>query len=330
MARRPTRSDPRPSLEQRLAAVAAADASSAAGIATIRAALVSDVGLLVAAAARRVAEDGAAALAALVDELVPAFERLLEQPVKRDPGCRGKVAIVKALHALDRWDDRVFAAGLRHVQREGWGTPPDDTAAELRGLCGIAHAQFGRHDALDVLAALLADPEPIARTAAARGLADSGQLAATALLRYKLLVGDEAPEVLGACAESLLSLAREASTPFLIDLLAEHDDRAEVIVLALGSGRVAAAFDALTAWCVGAADEQRHIGYLALALLRTDAATTYLLDAIAGNARAVAVAAARALATFKDDTTLRERIRVTAAARKDAALRREIDAMLDS
>jgi hypothetical protein len=48
----------------------------------------------------------------VVGELADAFTRLLgDDPVKRDPGCRGKLAIVRALHALDHWDDRVFVAG---------------------------------------------------------------------------------------------------------------------------------------------------------------------------------------------------------------------------
>jgi len=57
--------------------------------------------------------------------------------------------------------------------------------------------------------------------------------------------------------------------------LAEHDERAEVAALALGSGRFAAAFDTLTSWRIGCTSEQRHrIGYLALALLRAPAPTT--------------------------------------------------------
>jgi hypothetical protein len=291
MARRPVET-----VEQKLAALARLEAGDAGAQARVVEALRGEIGIVVAAAARLVA---AWQLDAVAAELAPAFERLLELPLKRDPGCRGKIALVKALHALDRWDDRVFVAGLSHVQHEGplGAGGRDDTAAELRGLCGIVHAQHGRADALDVLATLLADPEHRTRTGAARGLGDSGRLEATALLRFKLLIGDDEPDVLTACAESLLSLAREASTDFLVGLLAQHDDRAEVVALALGGARVAAALAPLTAWCVGAAPEQRHrVGYLAIALLRSDAGNAYLLDAVGGNARADALAAARALA----------------------------------
>src|SRR5262249_5325140 len=162
-------------------------------------------------------------------------------------------------------------AGLTHSQLEGWGK--DDTAAELRGVCGLAHAHFARPDALDVLAVLLADRERTTRLAAAQALGDAGRPDATALLRFKLLLGDEEPAGLSACGESLFALARDESYAFVVRMLAQHDDRAEVAALALGGARFAAAFDPLTAWCVGATPEQRHrIGYLALALLRSEPA----------------------------------------------------------
>jgi HEAT repeat protein len=260
-----------------------------------------------------------------VPELAPAFERLREDAVKRDPGCRGKLAIARALHALDHWEDRVLVAGLSHEQREGWGQ--DDTAAELRGVCGLAHAHFARADALDVLAALLADRERTARLAAAQALGDAGRPDATALLRFKLLLGDDEPAVLSACCEALFALARDASYDFVVELLA--DERAEVAALALGGARFAAAFEPITAWCIGAGLEQRHrIGYLALALLRAEPATAHLLDAIRTHGRRDAVAAARALATFKDDAALLERIRAASREQRDPAAREEIAELL--
>ena len=307
-------------LQQQVADLRALDVHAPASLAKLRAAVASLTGFLVAAAASLVEEHR---LEPIVPELAPAFERLCEQPVKRDPGCRGKLAIARALHALDHWDDRVFVAGLTYVQFEGWG--PEDTAAELRGVCGLAHAHFARADALDVLAALLCDRERTARIAAAQGLGDAGRPDASALLRFKLLTGDSEPDVLAACIESLFALARDASYGFVVRLLAAHDERAEVAALALGGGRFAAAFDDLAAWCIGASPEQRHrIGYLALALLRSDPATEYLLEAIASHGRLDAVAAARALSTFKNDTAVAERVLAAAKLHKDKAVRHEI------
>jgi hypothetical protein len=319
----------RSSLEQQLAALRTLDASAPGAVEVLRGAVRSPDGVVIAAAARVVADDR---VVALVDELVPAFERLLQDPVKRDPGCRGKIAIVKAMHALDHWDDRVFVVGLRHTQPEGWATATgqrDDTAAELRGLCGLAHAQFARGDALDVLAALLADPERTTRVGAAHGLGDAGRPDASALLRYKLLLGDPDPEVIAACVESLLSLARESSFDFLVGFLADHDERAESVALGLGGARLAGAFEPLVAWCIGCKPEQRRrVGHLALALLRSDTANNHLLDAVRGHARPDALSAATALATFKDDTTLADSLRQAARTRNDPTFDRDIDALL--
>jgi len=310
-------------LQQRVAELRELDVAAPASQGKLRAAVQSSTGFVVAAAADLVAEHR---LESLVPELAPAFERLCDDPVKRDPACRGKLAIVRALHTLDHWDDRVFVAGLCHVQKEGWAQ--EDTAGELRGLCGLAHAHFARADALDVLADLLGDRERTARIAAAQALGDAGRPDATALLRFKVLAGDPEPAVLAACLEALFSLARDASYPFAVRLLAGHDERAEVAALALGGARMAAAFEPIASWCIGATPEQRHrIGYLALALLRADPATDYLLDAIRSHGPVDAIAAARALSTFKDDATVVERVLAAARQQRDKAARDEIAAL---
>jgi hypothetical protein len=129
--------------------------------------------------------------------------------------------------------------------------------------------------------------------------------------------------------ESLLALAKDESYDFLVELLAAHDARAEVVALALGGARIPAAFAPIAGWCVGATPDQRHrVGYLAIALLRSEPATAYLLDAIRSNARPGAVAAAKALATFRDDTALVAQIHAAAADCTDAATAREIRALL--
>ena len=282
----------------------------------VREALRSTTGILVGTAAKVADAHG------LVDELVPAFERLLEQPNKRDPGCRGKVAIARVLHELDRWEDAVFARGVTHVQQEPAFGGPVDTAAELRGICGIAHAQFGRGDALDVLSTLLADPERTARVGAAKGLGDSGRVDASALLRYKILVGDDDGEVLTACFESLFSLVGERAVYFAKAFLTATDDRAEVAVLALATSRSDEALPLIVRWCESCLPAQRgRVGYLALALMRHEPATVYLLDTIQTGDPSDAIAAAKALATFKDDRALVERIAVAARAQPDGKAR---------
>lgn len=279
-------------------------------------------GVAIAAVARRITEAGQHELA---PELVAAFQRLND--AQRDPGCRGKIAIARCLHDLEQWEDAVFVGGRRIVQREGFEQL--DTAGEVRAICALAHAHFLRPDALDVIAELLADPDRTTREGAARALGDLGQHGASALLRYVLLTAKDDPVVYAACCESLLALSRDAA-PFLCELLVRHDDRGEAAALALGGARVITARDALIRWCTDAGTEQRHrVGYLALALLRDDAANQLLVEAITTRAAKDALAAAKALATFKDDPGIAAALAAAAKHVKEPAVRREVLALLD-
>jgi hypothetical protein len=311
-------------LEERLAAIDLIGASpSERELTELRQALRGKTGLLVAAAAKVVGEH---AIEGLVDELPAAFERLLERPIERDPGCRGKSQIARTLLHLERWFQVVFARGVVHVQREPvWGGT-EDTAAELRGLCGVAHAQLGRHDALEVLAGLLADPERMARSAAAQALGDSGRPDAIPLLRYKAIIGDEEPAVFAACLASLLALAPDDSLLFVAGFLELDPDRAGIAALALGESRREAAFPILRRWCEDRLGDERRIGYLALALLRLEPATAHLLAVVENESPDDARAAAGAIATFRDDPALAARVH-TATAGRDPATRSEIRAL---
>jgi hypothetical protein len=310
-------------LEQRLEQIhaIASDPTADGAAAVLRDALRSKSGILIAAAAPVVAQ---AELEPLVAELPDAFARMLERPVERDPQCRGKVAIARALHQLSRWEEGVFARGVRHVQREATPSGYEDTAAELRGVCGIVFAQFGRGDALEVLAELLADPERNARAGAAQGLGDSGRPDAGPLLRFKALVGDSEPIVMSACLSSLLAIEGDGALEFVARFLDGAEETAELAALALGESRRAAAFPILRTFCDDSTASMREqVGYLALTLLRLDAATDHLIDVIRGDDAREAIAAARALATFRDDPALADRALEAAAANPDASVAAE-------
>lgn len=294
------------SFDAKLAAVRAGEAKA------VRDALASTNGLLIALAVPHV--DPAT--------LVPVFGRLCEDGAKRDPGCRAKAAIAKALIDAEQWDPEVFVRGLRIEQIEGYDAV--DTAGTVRALCGLAHARLFRTDATDVLADLLADPMAVARLGAAQAL---GMTTATSLLRLRILLDDPEPDVVAACIESLLSIDRDQQTPFVIRLLVDHDTRAECAAIALGGARIVAAVEPLIAWCTGCAPTQRErVGYVAIALTRTDAGNAYLLDAVRGHGKASAIAAARALATFREENAAS--LRTAASAHRDPAVRREVDQLL--
>lgn len=312
---------PRPprSLDDRLDALRALErAPEPPDPEAVREALRSKTGAVVALGARIVA---GRELRGLLDELGPAFTRLCERPAERDPGCRGKVAIAKALRALDEWEDEVFVPGVALAQHEPvWGGR-EDTAAELRAECAMAFAHAGRSDALEVLADLLADGERAARAGAAQALGDTGRPDAVSLLRFKVRIGDPEPDVVATCLGSILALAPRSSLPFFQTLLAVRDERAEAAAIALGSSRLSAAVPLLLRYCEEATTEARErTGYLALALLRDDVANDSLLGVVRNGELPDAVAAAKALATFRDDARLAARLRAAAEGRERAVL----------
>lgn len=311
---------PRPSSDERLAAlVAMARGEAPIDPAAVRAGLGDRSGTVVAAAARLIG-DGAAP--ELIDALGASFARLCERPLDRDPGCRGKLGIARALRKLERWDDAVFPVGVGLVQLEPvWGGR-EDTAAALRGECAMAYAHSYRAEVLDVLADLLADPERTARVAAATALGDAGHPDASALLRFKLRVGDPEPEVLAACCGSLLALSPERGRDVVAAMLDDASpDRAAAAALALGESRRDDAAPLLIAWCERvSADLRARVGYAALAMLRAAAATDFLLERVATAARADAIAAASALAPYAVEPRLAERLAAAVAAHPDRAV----------
>src|SRR5437899_9518052 len=94
--------------------------------------------LVVAEAAKLAAEHR---VSDLIPDLLAAFERLLENPVKTDPKCWGKLAIVQALTRLDYGESAPFLRGARHVQMEPvWGGP-QGAASQLRAPSVLARLQ---------------------------------------------------------------------------------------------------------------------------------------------------------------------------------------------
>ncbi len=158
----------------------------------------------------------------LLHELMPdlhnAYARLVQDPVKRDPQCKAKNAIARALVTLECRDIAFYQAGIRYRQLEPvWGGRAD-TATDLRCSCAMGLAASGHVRAIAELAGLLNDPEVPVRCGAARAISCGNPFEAEAVLRLKVHIGDADPQVIGECFGALLAIAPEYSLPFVGEL----------------------------------------------------------------------------------------------------------------
>jgi hypothetical protein len=147
-----------------------------------------------------------------------------------------------------------------------------------------------------------------ARADAAKALGMIGSDGAAAVLRFKLLIGDDEPNVLADCLAGLLSIERDHALPMAERMIADPDT-AEAAVLALGGWRDKRAFDVLKS------HETRFLGsrsqelYLAsIAMTRAPAAIDYLLSLADGKDRPLRDAARAALEPLRMLPAVRERL----------------------
>ena len=259
---------------------------------------------------------------ALAPELVLAFEKLMRDPAKLDPGCKATIAIVQALIQLEDPAAKVYFAGVRHVQLEGSYGPKVDAAAPLRGLCARGLARMGHPDALLECVTLLADREVSARAGAIRAIADSGRPDGVLLLRLKALHGNKEVEIAGECFGALLSLDPAGSVAFVAKFLhSSIEGVGEQAALALGESHLPAAFEALReAWERGVAAEQRRTLLVAIAMLRIDEALEFLLGRLADESSPVAADALAGLAFYARDEAVLTRVEGIIQQRGDGAL----------
>lgn len=260
--------------------------------------------------------------AALAPDLVQAFERLMRDPAKLDPGCKATTAIVQALIQLEDPAARVYFAGVRHVQMEGSFGPKVDAAAPLRGLCARGLARMGHPGALLECVTLLADPEVAARTGAIRAIADAGRPEGVLLLRLKALLGDREIDVIGECFAAVLSLDPADSVEFVAKFLnSKVEGLGEQAALALGESRLPTAFEVLReAWENGGVAEQRRTLLVAIAMLRIDEALEFLLSRLGEESGPVAADALAGLAFYARDEAVLARVEGIIRERGDEAL----------
>jgi len=262
-------------------------------------------------------------LTALAPDLIAAFPRFLEDPVRRDPGCVAKTEIVRALLAFGHAASDVFLRGAAHVQREPAFGPPIDTAPELRATSAMALVVTGHPAALTVCVGLLVDPEPVARAGGIRGLTASGRPDVALVLRLLALRGDDDPGVLAEAFAGLLALSADDPVAFVVERLVSEDrDVARAAALALGEARRPEAVVALRARLPGEdRPDVRHTIILALATSRDDAAFDALLDLVTRGSAPDSKAAVEALRLYAHDEALQRRVHAALDARRPAPRR---------
>jgi hypothetical protein len=325
MARQPR--EPPASVDEQLAALDALPSERNAKIDALKAVL-GDRHYRVAAKAARLAED--ALLYELVPELLVAYVRFLDKPLKKDPSCYAKKAIVRALVGLDCSDTEFFRRGLGYRQLEPvWGGTAD-TAVDVRTSCAMGLVASGHSRALVELTALLNDGETAARIGAVRAIACGNPREAELLLRAKLEGGDPEPLVLGECFTGLLAVEPDESVAFVAGYLADEDGAVrELAALALGESRLDAALAPLKeAWSgVLVGNEFRRALLRAAAAHRSEAALDWLLSIVADGRLAVALEVAEALAPYRHNAKLKQRFEAAIAGRAEPELLERLAAL---
>jgi HEAT repeat protein len=253
----------------------------AARLEPLRKALAHRNNFIVAKAADQVGEFQ---IARLIPDLLNAFDRFFDNPVKTDPQCWAKNSLSRALVALEHQGAEVFFRGMRHIQMEPvWGGQ-SDTAGTLRATCALALVQcrsLTDADLLGHLIELAGDKDKAVRTESMRAIEQVGSPAASLLLRLRAVLGNDEPEVLSACYSGILRLEGIKAIPWVALFLATADDNAAEAALAIAGTHSPEGFGALQESFADADDPWwRCLLLSAIALTRQDAALEFLLDLV--------------------------------------------------
>jgi HEAT repeat protein len=229
-----------------------------------------------------------------------------------------KQAIVRALVDLDCGDVEFFLEGIRYRQLEPvWGGSTD-TAVDIRSSCAMGLVTTSYWRALPEIAALLVDTEVRVREGAVRAISCGNPQTAEVLLRFKALIGDKDPAVIGECFAGLVTIASDECVPFVAGfLLNDNDEIRDLAALALGESRHAEALVHMkTAWETAELQQDFRIVLIrAAAVHRSDAAFEWLLSIIESAAKKLADAAVDALAVYERNTKLAAQVQEALAKR---------------
>jgi HEAT repeat protein len=220
----------------------------------------------------------------LTPDLLKSFDHFFENPEKSDPQCWAKNAISRALAAFELQEPEVILRGMRHIQLEPVYGGRSDTAGTLRATCALALVQcrsLTNDELLTHLIDLFADKDKTVRAEVARAIEQVGSPSASLLLRLRAVLGNDEPEVLGACYSGILRLEGVSAIPWISRFLLASDDVAGEAALAIAGTHSPQAFDALQKSLDAAPDPWfRSVLLSAIALTRQDAAVEFLLDLV--------------------------------------------------
>jgi len=210
----------------------------AAAISNIRKSLQDRSNLVIAEAAKTATEHR---MLQLIPDMLSAYAGLFENPVKTDPKCWGKSAIVRALTALDYSESPPFLRGSTHVQMEPvWGGQ-EDAAGPLRSTCLLALPQctdLRRSDVFRCLVDALTDPLDPVRLESIRTIEQMNGDEAMLLLRLKARIGDRRAAVTGRVFDAILNLEGEKGLAFVQQFLKSKDvETCDEAALAIGGWR---------------------------------------------------------------------------------------------
>lgn len=284
------------------------------------------------AAGWQIAEAAQAAVAAgdrhLEAPLREAFDLMFVDPIRADPGCRAKLALVEAFDALDVGTIDDLRRALTHVQLEPSLDEPVDTAPGLRGhAANVLVRRLPPQAAVVTLLPSLRDVEPVTRREAARAIGRAGGPGAEVALRFALMHGDDDPAVIGALCGALLSCVGDDAVATVAAFAVAQPDWAAEACLALVDARLPSATSHLLQLARSSDLAVRHEALRALVLTRDAVALDEVFDQLArGDVDRQVVLAALALMAF--DPNVQRRVRVLADATSDGALRSALLAWL--
>ena len=261
----------------------------------------------------------------MLPELEEAAERCLTRTARQDPGCIAKLALFRTLYDLECARAALYRDALAVRQYEPvWGGRVD-AAAGLRAIAGQGLTLCDDAGRVDLLAELLADPEPEARAGALQALGACGDPAALPLLRYLCLCESTDTDTRRAAMVAILALGGDDEIAFVARSLdQERPALLQAAALALCESGLEAALAPVIQLLEGDLDQDpRELLCLALAGSGLAPGRDWLLQRLMHGRRGEALDALHALHALRDDHGLCVQVADAIAVRAETALELE-------